>query len=136
MKGIPETSNSSWRLKYDRLRKDAIDSKDNKNKPTSTFDIAPKQTDGKPVQARQFMGKPIPQGRKKFPVKPRKTGVSGNRTGKSNVEGEVKKKKVPEVKKRKNKATVMADNTLAENKNKKKPEKKVSINKKTLKSEG
>mgnify|MGYP001572734660 FL=1 len=84
MKGIPEISNSSWRLKYDRLRKDAIDSKDNKNKPTSTFDIAPKQTDGKPVQSRQFMGKPIPQGlnRKKFPVKPRKTGVSGNQTGK------------------------------------------------------
>ena len=82
MKGIPETSNSSWRLKYDRLRKDALDSKDNKNKPTSTFDIAPNQTEGKPVQARQFMGKPIPQGRKKFPVKPRKTGVSGNRAGK------------------------------------------------------
>ena len=82
MKGIPETSNSSWRLKYDRLRKDALDSKDNKNEPKSTFDIAPKQTDGKPVQARQFMGKPIPQGRKKFPVKPRKTGVSGNRAGK------------------------------------------------------
>ena len=33
MKGIPETSNSSWRLKYDRLRKDALNPSKDGDKP-------------------------------------------------------------------------------------------------------